>query len=89
MNTTRSGEVVSAQIGKMGLIDLTNDFSLLHGQRFNIKNDGDEAAVLEVQLSAMAEGSFIETVFEVGWNPEIVKTVKANSMSGLNLKWGY
>ena len=89
MNTTRSGETVSAQIGKMGLIDLTNDFGLLHGQRFNIKNDGDEAVALEVQLSAMAEGSFIETVFEAGWNPEIVKTIKATSIGGLNLKWGY
>ena len=37
---TRSGESVSAQIGKMGVIDLANgNFSLSDGQPFNIKND--------------------------------------------------
>ena len=81
--------MVSAQIGRMGVIDLANDFGLLYGQVFNVKNDGDEAVVLEVQLSGMAEGSFVETVFETGWNPEIVKMVKAKNVSGLNLKWGY
>lgn len=42
MDTTRSGEHVSAQIGKMGVIDnLQNaDFSLADGMCFNIKNDG-------------------------------------------------
>ena len=47
MSETRSGEIVSAQIGKMGAIDnLANaDFSLPDGQCFNIKNDGTQPTV--------------------------------------------
>jgi hypothetical protein len=81
--------MVSAQIGKMGVIDglQESDFSLPDGQCFNVKNDGTQAVLLEVQLSGMDET--IETKFEVGWNPEIVKVVKQTSLSGINLKWGY
>lgn len=88
---TRSGESVSAQIGKMGMIaDLANaDFQLADGQPFNIKNDGVQPVKLAVQLAGMDDGDFIETTFEVGWNPEIVKTIKTTSLSGLNLKWGF
>lgn len=91
MNETRSGEMVSAQIGKMGVIDgLTNgNFSLEDGQCFNVKNDGTQAVELQVQLAGMADGEFVETKFEIGWNPEIVKTVKQTSLSSINLKWGY
>ena len=83
--------MVSAQIGKMGKIeDLQNaNFSLSDGQPFNIKNDGTESVKLEVQLVGMDEGQFIETNFERGWNPEIIKTVKQTSLSSINLKWGY
>lgn len=88
MNKTRSGEMVSAQIGKMGNIDLSGgDFSLPDGQCFNIKNDGTQAVILEVQLPGMDHT--VETRFEVGWNPEIVKVVKQTSQLGLTLKWGY
>jgi hypothetical protein len=89
MNTTRSGEMVSAQIGKMGVIGglQESDFSLPDGQSFNVKNDGAQAVLLEVQLPGMDQP--IETRFDVGWNPEIVKTVKRSSLSGLDLKWGY
>lgn len=91
MDKTRSGESVSAQIGKMGVIDnLQNeDFKIRDGQPFNIKNDGEQPVKLSVQLAGMDDGDFIETNFEVGWNPEIVKAVKRNSLSGINLKWGY
>ncbi|KAA6350901.1 hypothetical protein EZS27_001748 [termite gut metagenome] len=92
MSTTRSGEMVSAQIGKMGVMDnLQNgNFSLPDGQNFNIKNDGKQPVTLEIQLAGMSEGEFVETSFEVGWNPEIIKTVKQTSLSGINLlKWGY
>ena len=91
MNETRSGEHVSAQIGKMGIIDkLTmNNFSLPDGQCFNIKNDGTQPELLSVQLAGMNDGDFIETQFDCGWNPEIVKMVKQSSLSGINLKWGY
>lgn len=87
---TRSGESVSAQIGKMGVIDLANgNFSLSDGQPFNIKNDSTSPVKLSVQLAGMEEGTFVETTFEIGWNPEIVRVVKATSLSGMNLKWGY
>jgi hypothetical protein len=81
--------MVSPQIGKMGAIDglQESDFSLPDGQCFNVKNDGTQAVLLEVQLPGMDET--IETKFEVGWNPEIVKVVKQTSLSGINLKWGY
>lgn len=91
MDTTRAGEQVSAQIGKMGKIDglASGDFSLPNGQCFNIKNDGTQPVILSVRLAGMDDGDFIETQFDCGWNPEIVKTVKQNSLSGTNLKWGY
>ena len=91
MNTTRSGEHVSAQIGKMGVIgDLSNgNFALADGQCFNIKNDGIQPVKLSVQLAGMEDEDFIETQFDCGWNPEIVKIVKQTSLSGTNLKWGY
>jgi hypothetical protein len=83
--------MVSAQIGKIGVIDnLTNaNFSLLDGQNFNVKNDGLQPIKLQVQLAAMKDGEFVETTFEVGWNPEIIKTVKQTSLSSINLKYGY
>lgn len=91
MDKTRSGEFVSPQIGKMGMIaDLNNgNFTLPDGQVFNIKNDGVQPITLSVQLAGMNDGDFIETQFECGWNPEIIKTVKQTSLSGTNLKWGY
>lgn len=91
MNETRSGEHVSAQIAKMGVIEgLDNgNFALSDGNNFQIKNDGVQPVSLQVQLAGMEEGSFIETTFEIGWNPEIVRVVKATSLSGINLKWGY
>ena len=91
MDTTRSGEHVSAQIGKMGVIDnLQNaDFILADGMCFNIKNDGFQPVKLSVQLAGMKDGDFIETQFDCGWNPEIVRKVKATSLSSINLKYGY
>lgn len=88
---TRSGDKVSAQIGKMGTItDLQNsNFSLSDGQCFNVKNDGITPVMLQVQLAGMENGSFVETRFDLGWNPEIVKAVKQTSLSSINLKWGY
>lgn len=91
MNETRSGEHVSAQIGKMGTIDNLNkaNFALPDGQCFNIKNDGTQPVTLSVQLAGMEDGDFIETQFDCGWNPEIVKTVEQTSLSSINLKWGF
>lgn len=91
MSVTRSGEQISAQIAKMGVIAglEKENFSLSSGQNFQIKNDGVQPVSLQVQLAGMEEGTFIETTFEIGWNPEIVRVVKATSLSGINLKWGY
>ena len=91
MDETRSGEFVSAQIGKMGMIDnlQESDFKLQGGQVFNIKNDGTQPVKLSVQLAGMKDGDFIETQFDCGWNPEIVKAVKQSSLPKLDLKWGY
>ena len=87
---TRSGEMVSAQVGIMGTVtDLdTKDFSLSDGQPFNIKNDGIAPVELEVQLAGMPDGETVTTKFDCGWNPEIVKVIKTTSLSN-NLKFGY
>lgn len=89
---TRSGEQISAQIGKMGSITnlTTADFSLDEGAGFNIKNDSLTPVSLEVQLAGMADNETVTTQFYAGWNPEIVKRiVKDASLSNVNLKWGY
>lgn len=90
MDTTRSGEHVSAQIGKMGVVALTDSgFSLPDGQCFSIKNDGNAPVMLSVQLAGMSDGDFIETQFDCGWNPEIVKKIMPTSLVNTNLKWGF
>lgn len=88
---TRSGEMVSAQIGKMGVITGldSGDFTLPNGQVFNIKNDGTTAVELDVVLAGMDDGESVVTTFEPGWNPEIVRCVKRGSLSNINLKYGY
>lgn len=88
MNRTRSGEAVSVQIGKMGKIFTNKDFQLPAGQTFNIKNEENEPVILEVQLGQMEDGETVETLFDVGWNPEIVKVLKKPSQP-YDLKWGY
>ncbi len=89
MDTTRMGAAVSAQISKMGVVtDLaTKNFSV-DGVPFNIKNDGETAVTLEVNLWDMEQGTYIATRFETGWNPEIVREIKQNGQIAPNLKWG-
>lgn len=92
MFDTRSGEQVSAQIGKMGSISnlATADFSLSDGKSFNIKNELLQPITLTVQLAGMADNETVTTQFYSGWNPEIVKRiVKDASLSNYNMKWGY
>lgn len=90
MSTTRGGEVVSPQIGKIGVIENLNNISFLLAEvPFNVKNDGETAVELEVNLWGMEPGDFIKTRFETGWNPEIVREIKQTSLANLNLKWGY
>jgi hypothetical protein len=85
----RNGDMVSPQISVMGVLSTENDFSL-KGTPFCIKNDGETAVWLEVNLKGMKEGDYVQTLFEIGWNPEIVRKVKSNSDYDIqNLKWGY
>lgn len=88
--TTRAGSVVSSQISKMGAVSLDGGEFRIPGNMnkpFNIKNDGDEAVELEVLLDRNAEGDYVTTKFEPGWNPEIVRAVKSGDVT--NIKWGY
>lgn len=90
MEKTRSGEHVSAQIGKMGVVaQIDSGFSLPDGQCFNIKNDGIAPVTLSVRLAGMPDGDFIETQFDCGWNPEIVKEIAPTVLDDINLKWGF
>lgn len=87
----RSGESVSPQISKMGVLDAsTGDFRLNESDGgFLIKNDGVTGVFLKVRLLGMADTeALIETRFDPGWNPEIVKFVEQTSVS-TNLKYGY
>jgi hypothetical protein len=87
---TRSGHMVSPQFGKMGNItDLsTSNFKLADGNCFNIKNEGIDSVILEVKLAGGDE--FIETKFEPGWNPEIIKEIKYKAAAAdYSLKYGY
>ncbi|MDR2009965.1 MAG: hypothetical protein LBQ22_05740 [Bacteroidales bacterium] len=89
MSTTRGGEVVSPQIGNIGVIDnLINGNFKIEEIPFNIKNDGETAVVLEVNLWGMEPGEFVSTRFETGWNPEIVREIRQTSINA-TLIWGY
>lgn len=91
MSSTRSGEYVSAQVGKMGIVSDLNiqDFKL-NAIPFQLKNDGVQPIELTVQLNGMEDSETVTTIFEVGWNPEIIKRiVKTASSTGTALKWGY
>jgi len=90
MNTTRSGDMVSAQIGKMGIIDDLNSANFrIPGTPFNLKNDGETPVILYVRLWSMPNAKFVATRFEPGWNPEIISEIQQTSLSNLDLKWGY
>ena len=60
---TRSGEMVSPQVAKLGNIEGLQDsnFSLPDGQAFLLKNEGNEDVYLEVTPAGMDDGTFIET----------------------------
>jgi len=88
----RKGDDTSIQVSVIGLVtDLaTANFKLSQGAAFLVKNDGTESATLEVKLIGMSDSdAFVSTVFQPGWNPEIVKEIKANATAGITLKYGY
>lgn len=84
----RNGDLTSPQISVMGTITFTDNENFKKDTPFCIKNDGEAAVVLEVNLWGMPEGEFIATRFETGWNPEIVREVKTTSQTNA-LLWGY
>jgi len=90
MSTTRSGDMVSPQIGKMGIISNLNNANFsIPGTQFNLKNDGETDVFLDVNLWSMEQGEYINTRMVVGWNPEIIREIKKTNQTGLKLCWGY
>ncbi len=84
----RNGDAVSAQISVAGRVQFTGTANFTKDAPFCLKNDGETAVTLEVNLWGMEPGEFIETRFEVGWNPEIVREIKYTSQN-MSLLWGY
>ena len=87
MGQNRNGDVVRAQVSVIGNVDFAKG-NFKKDVPFCIKNDGDAAVILEVNLWGMPEGEFISTRFETGWNPEIVREIKKTSINA-TLLWGY
>ena len=80
-------KTVSLQISEMGVIDISsNEFSLDGGRYFLVKNDNTEAVELTIAL-AEKPSEYVTTLFQPGWNPEMVVKISANS-SVSNLKYG-
>ena len=80
------GKTVSLQISEMGVIDISsNEFSLDGGRYFLVKNDNTEAVELTIAL-ANGPSQYVTTLFQPGWNPEMVVKISANS-SVSNLKY--
>lgn len=85
----RNGDVVSAQISVMGNVEFANGANFKKEDApFCVKNDGDAALFLEVNLWGMEPGEFVRTRFETGWNPEIIREIKYSSQATA-LLWGY
>ena len=85
--------MVSPQVAKFGDIDIselaTKHFKLPDGNSFVIKNEGLAAVTLEVLPALSETGDFVSCVFDVGWNPELVREIKAASLTNVSIKWGY
>lgn len=77
---TRSGEMVSPQVAKLGNIEGLQDsnFSLPDGQAFLLKNEGNEDVYLEVTPAGMDDGTFIENKALSGLEPGNYKGSEAN-----------
>ena len=84
----RNGDMVSPQVSVIGAVEFTDGQNFKKDTPSCIKNDGDTAVFLEVNLWGMDEGEFVQTRFETGWNPEIVREIKVTSQTNA-LLWGY
>lgn len=82
----RQGDTVSAQISEMGAVTFEDGKPFRLGRPFNLKNDGEAACFLEVNLWGMPRGQYVTTRFDTGWNPEIINEIKPTSAPGL--LWG-
>lgn len=82
----RNGDMVSPQVSVIGKVDFRGG-NFKKDVPFCIKNDGETAVTLEVNLWGMPKGEFVATRFETGWNPEIIREVKPSTATGLI--WGY
>ena len=83
----RNGDLVSAQISVAGKVDFSGG-NFKKDVPFCVKNDGETAIELEVNLWGMEPGEFVQTRFETGWNPEIIREIKYSSQATA-LLWGY
>ena len=85
----RNGDLVSAQISVIGNVEFPNGENFKKDVPFCVKNDGETAVFLEVKLWGMPEDAdFIQTRFETGWTPEIVREIKVTNQTNA-LLWGY
>jgi len=81
------GEIVRLQVSNFGILDISeSDFSFENNRPFLLKNDNNASVTLEVMPAGGDE--YIETVFGIGWNPEVIISVKAKALGG-SLLWGY
>lgn len=81
----RQGDTVSAQISEMAAVTFENGQPFNLERPLNLKNDGEAACFLEVNLWGMPPGQYVNTRFETGWNPEIIKEIKPTAATGLLL----
>jgi hypothetical protein len=72
------------------IADLDTDNFSIGGKAFMIKNEND--AEVELEVMPARGDAFVSTKFYQGWNLELVKEVKKNTVLTTeldNLKWGH
>ena len=74
---SRKGTSDTTNIGLIENVDMTVGYK--GDSPVNVKNNGDDAVTLSVNMFDMPEGVFVETTFYPGWNPEIVREIQPNA----------
>jgi hypothetical protein len=87
---SRNGTQDALQPSMFGAVTnlATANFSLPGNQQFQVKNEGTAAVTLEVIPADDETETYVSTVFDPGWNVEVVRKIKLNTAS-LSLKWGF